>query len=292
MSRLLAFVFWLLHWLPLPLLAALGRALGHLLYWCVPQRRHIVVTNLRLCFPDMSETEHRALAHEHIVLFGRSVLERGLVWWASEARLRRLLHLEGAEHIADSGSRLTRRPVILLAPHFLGLDLGGTRITMDFDIVSIYSRQKNAVFDRLLYRGRSRFGDQHLLSRQDGVRATLKALHAHRPFYYLPDMDYGARDALFVPFFGVPAATITALSRLAHLTGAAVHPCVTEMLPGGQGYVTRIAPAWENFPSDDLEADTRRMNAFIEGEVKRMPAQYYWVHKRFKTRPPGEKGVY
>ncbi|MBX9850008.1 MAG: lipid A biosynthesis acyltransferase [Rhodocyclaceae bacterium] len=292
MSRIGIFCMWLLHWLPLPLLALVGRGLGHLLYWAVPERRHIVQTNLRLCFPTMSEGERTALAHEHIALVGRSLLERGLVWWASEARLRRLLRIEGIEHIAPVGSRSSDAPVILLAPHFVGLDLGGTRVTMDFDIVSIYARQKSQAFDQLLYHGRSRFGAQRLLSRQDGVRSTVKALREHRPFYYLPDMDYGPRDAVFVSFFGVPAATITGLPRIAALTGARVHACVTEMLPGGQGYVTRIGPAWDNFPSTDIEADTRRMNAFIEAEVLRMPAQYYWVHKRFKTRPEGEASMY
>lgn len=292
MSKLGIALMWLLHWLPLPLLAAVGRGIGHLLYWLIPARRRVVLTNLRLCFPAHSETERRALAREHFALFGRSALERGLVWWAGEARLRRLLRIEGSEYIAPAGGRHTDAPVILLAPHFLGLDLGGTRVTMDFDIVSIYARQKNAAFDRLLFHGRSRFGDQQLLSRQDGIRATVKALRELRPFYYLPDMDYGRRDAVFVPFFGVPAATITGMARLAALTGARVHPCVTEMLPGGQGYVTRIGPAWQDYPGEDIEAATRRMNAFIEAEVQRMPAQYYWVHKRFKTRPEGEKSLY
>jgi len=148
------------------------------------------------------------------------------------------------------------------------------------------------VLDRWLYHGRSRFGDQLLLSRQEGVRGTVKAMKSGRPFYYLPDMDYGRRDAIFVPFFGVQAATITGLSRLARVAGAAVLPCVTRMLPGGQGYVVEIGEAWGDFPTVDVEADTRRMNAWIESMVRTMPEQYYWVHRRFKTRPEGEPKLY
>ncbi|HTJ97722.1 MAG TPA: lipid A biosynthesis acyltransferase [Rhodocyclaceae bacterium] len=292
MTRFALFIMWLLHWLPLSLLAPLGRILGLALYWLIPKRRHIVRTNLRLCFPELSEAEREKLAREHLALLGRSLLERSLSWWASEARLKRLIKQEGLEHLVQDGKRATDAPVILLVPHFLGLDISGTRISMDIDVVSIYSKQKNEAIDRLLLHGRTRFGNQQLLSRQDGIRATVKALREGRPLYYLPDMDYGPRDAVFVPFFGVPAATITGLSRMAKLTGAKVHSCIAEILPGGQGYISRISPAWENFPTDDVEADTRRMNAFIEAEAKRIPAQYYWVHKRFKTRPEGESGFY
>jgi KDO2-lipid IV(A) lauroyltransferase len=292
MSRFAILVLWLLHWLPLPLLAPLGRGLGHMLRLLVRNRSHIVATNLRLCFPHKSEAERKALAKEHFALLGRSLLERGLLWWASEQRLRRLLRLEGMEHIVAADQRKSTQPVILLVPHFLGLDAGGTTVAMHIDAVSIYSRQKNAAVDALLKHGRQRFGDQQLLARDEGIRATVKALREGRPFYYLPDMDYGPRDAVFVPFFGVPAATITGMPRLARLTGARVHALIVEMLPGGEGYVTRIGPAWQDFPSDDVEADTRRMNAFIEHEIERIPAQYYWVHKRFKTRPEGETGFY
>jgi KDO2-lipid IV(A) lauroyltransferase len=157
---------------------------------------------------------------------------------------------------------------------------------------SIYSRQKNAAFDEILMRGRMRFGQSTLFARQEGIRPMIKSLRSGEPFYYLPDMDLGARDSVFAPFFGVPAATITALSRIARLAGAVVVPCVTRQLPAGRGYVVRLYPAWDNFPSGDLHADARQMNAFIEERVREMPEQYYWLHKRFKTRPPGEKSLY
>ena len=272
-------------------MAVLGRGLGRLLPIAIPKRRHIVRTNLRLCFPEMSEAQREALAREHFALLGRSLLERSLLWWASEERLRRISRVEGIHHL-ELDSRRGQQPMVLLVPHFLGLDISGTTLALYMDAVSMYSQQKNAAIDALLYHGRSRFGDQRLLTRQDGIRGTIKSLRERRPFFYLPDMDYGPEDAVFVPFFGVPAATITGLPRLAKLGGARVFPVITEILPGGQGYVTRVGPAWENFPTDDAEADTRRMNAFIESEVLKTPAQYYWVHKRFKTRPEGETGFY
>ncbi|MFN4064076.1 MAG: lysophospholipid acyltransferase family protein [Parazoarcus communis] len=291
MSRLGVGVFWLLHWLPLAVLSRVGEVFGLLLYVFALPRRRVVMTNLRLCFPDQSVAERRMLARRHFRGVGRSLLERGLVWWGSRERLERIVRIEGVERVR--ALQAAGKPVILLAPHFVGLDMGGTRVTMAFDIVSIYAKQKkNPVLDRWLYHGRSRFGDQLLLSRQEGVRGTVKAMKSGRPFYYLPDMDYGRRDAIFVPFFGVQAATITGLSRLARVAGAAVLPCVTRMLPGGQGYVVEIGEAWGDFPTVDVEADTRRMNAWIESMVRTMPEQYYWVHRRFKTRPEGEPKLY
>ena len=290
-SRFGVAVFWLLHWLPLSLLAPVGQALGLVLYVFALPRRRVVMTNLRLCFPEMSPTERRQLARRHFFCVGRSLLERGLLWWGSRERLERIVRIEGAERV--QALQAAGKPVILLAPHFVGLDMGGTRVTMVFDLVSIYARQKkNLVLDRWLYHGRSRFGDQLLLARQDGVRGTVKAMKSGRPFYYLPDMDYGRKDAIFVPFFGVPAATITGLSRLARVAGAAVLPCVTRMLPGAGGYVVEIGEPWADFPTADVEADTRRMNAWIESMVRTMPEQYYWVHRRFKTRPEGEARPY
>lgn len=290
MSRLLVALLWLIHWLPLSVQAPIGRGIGLLLYWVIVPRRRVVNTNLRLCFPERSEAERRALAKEHFALAGRSLIERGLAWFAPEERIRRLVRIEGAETLARLIEQ--RQPVIMLTPHFLGLDLGGTRIAADFDCVSIYARQRDPVIDRWLYHGRSRFGSQVLLRRDESVRASIKAMKEIRPFYYLPDMDNGIEDSIFSPFFGVQAATLSALPRLTRLGGAVVITCVTRMLPGGQGYVVTLGEPWSDFPSGDVDADTRRMNACIEDLVRTMPAQYYWVHRRFKTRPPGEPKIY
>jgi KDO2-lipid IV(A) lauroyltransferase len=286
MTRIALALMWLCHWLPLRLLAPLGRGFGCLIYFFGRSRRHIALTNLRLCFPDMPERKRRALGCRHFEAFGRSFLERGLLWWASADRIRRIVRVEGMEHLEAAKGR----PVILFVPHFVGLDMGWTRLTLELGMVSIYANQKNLLFNSALYEGRMRFGDSLLLSRQEGTRKAIKAMKDGKPFYYLPDMDYGQRDTIFVPFFGVPAATITGLSRLARMADAVVLPVVTRM-EGGR-YVVVIGPPWLDFPGDSIEEDTRRMNAFIEREILKMPSQYFWLHRRFKTRPPGEKAVY
>ena len=277
---------WLLHWLPLPLLRALGWGLGRLLYALGRERRKVALINLRLCFPDMTEPEREALARRHFVAFARAVLDRTLGWWASKGRLERLIRIHGVEHLTDPEGR----PVILLSPHFVGLDAQATRISMFVPGCSVYSNQKNPVLNKLLYDGRVRFRDAVLLSRQDGMRKIVKAMKEGYRFYYLPDMDFGPKESIFVPFFGVQAATIPALSRMVRLTGARVVPCIARQV--ADGYEVEVMPAWDNFPGESVEADTEFMNQFIESQVLRMPEQYFWLHKRFKTRPPGEQRFY
>lgn len=286
MTYLLVALLWLLHWLPLRVLRALGWGLGRLLYIFGRERRNVALTNLRLCFPEQSEAEREALAKRHFIAFARAVLDRTLGWWASKERLERVIRIEGVENLTDPEGR----PVILLSPHFVGLDAGGTRISMHIVGCSVFSKQKNPVLNRLLYEGRRRFNDAVLLSRQDGMRKIVKAMKDGHQFYYLPDMDFGPKESIFVPFFGVQAATIPALSRLVRLTGARVVACITRQVP--DGYELEVMPPWENFPGESVEADTEYMNRFIESQVLRMPEQYFWLHKRFKTRPPGEQRYY
>ena len=288
LTRVALACVWLLRLLPLSALAAIGNGFGLLLYALGRERRRVCLINLEHCLPELAAGERDALARRHFQAFARTFLERAILWWGSPARIRQLVRIEGMEHF----EAVRGGPLILLAPHFVSLDMGAARLMLEFDMVSIYSRQKNEVFDAVLYAGRMRFGRLILLSRQQGVRPALRAMQAGRPFYYLPDMDYGQRDTIFVPFFGVDAATITGVSRLARLAGARVLPCITRMLPRGEGYVVRFLPPWENYPGASIEADTRRMNAFVEEQVRQMPEQYLWVHKRFKTRPPGEASWY
>ncbi len=281
-------LMWLLHWLPLAVLARAGALLGLLLRLLARERREVCEINLARCMPALSTVERRRLAKDHFRAMGRAILERGLFWWASRQRLLGLFRVKGLEHI----EKLRGRPVILFAPHFLALDAGFTRLSCDFELAAIYANQKSAPMNAMLHKGRTRFGRQQMFSRQEGVRGALAALREGVPLYYLPDQDYGPRDAIFTPFFGVPAATITGLSRLARLAGARVVPCVTRMLPGGRGYEVQCFPPWEDFPCGDDAADARRMNAFIEERVLEMPEQYNWAHKRFKTRAPGAAPFY
>ena len=217
LTRCALALVWLLRLLPLPLLAAIGSGLGALLYALGSERRRVCLINLAHCMPQLAPGERVALARRHFAVFARAFLERAILWWGSPARIRRLVRIEGREHF----EALRGEPLILLAPHFVGLDMGWTRLALEFDMVSIYSMQKNEVFNAAMFAGRLRFGRQTLLARQEGVRPALRAMQAGQPFYYLPDMDYGQRDTIFVPFFGVEAATITGVSRLARLAGAA-----------------------------------------------------------------------
>jgi len=288
LTRIAVALFWTLHFLPLRMFARIGEAAGMIMYFLARERRHVCLTNLARCFPDMPSAERVALAKAHFRTFSRSVLERSILWWAPRERVEQMVRIAGLERL----HALKGQPVVLLAPHFVGLDAGCTRLTCEIDMAGIYSKQKNQVFNALLLSGRTRFGRQRAIPRQEGIRPALAALKEGIPFYYLPDQDYGARDTIFVPFFAASAATITGLSRLTRLTGARVLPCVTRMLPGGAGYELVCHPVWENFPSGDDAADARRMNAFIEECVREMPEQYFWTHKRFKTRPPGEAKWY
>ncbi len=290
MSRIVFALMWLARFYRV--LVAIGNAVGTALFWLIPERRRGARINLEKCFPQKSPAERERLARASFRAFGRSFVDRALLWWAPRERIERLVRIEGLEHLRAAMGKPGAAPVLLLVPHFVGLDAGGTRLSCEINAVSMYANQKDEKFSELLRRGRSRFGDQRLVSRQQGIRTTLAAMREGRPFYYLPDQDYGPRDALFVPFFGVPAATVPGLSRIARIAGARVLPCVTQMLPGGAGYLLRIEAPWDNFPTGDPLADTRRMNEYIERRVLEMPEQYNWMHKRFKTRPAGEARFY
>ena len=278
---------WLVHFLPFRAIAAIGEAVGSALFWLIPERRKVTRINLEKCFPTMPHQERERLARAHFRAFVRSFIDRGILWWGTDQQLEKLVQIEGFEHLQALGGKR----IVLFAPHFVGLDAGGIRIAKDWPrMATMASRQKDPLFDRLLREGRLRFGG-NLYSRQDGVRKILRAVAAGETLYYLPDMDFGPRGAVFVPFFGVPAATTVGLSYIARTTQANVVPCVTRMLPDGR-YVARLYPAWTGYPSGDDAADARRMLAFIEERVLEMPEQYFWMHKRFKTRPQGEPKFY
>jgi KDO2-lipid IV(A) lauroyltransferase len=291
-ARALVALLWTLHWLPLAWQAALGRGLGALLLRTARSRRHVARRNLALCFPEQSDAEREALLRAHFGWLGRSLLERGMLWYASPARLKRLIHVEGDVGLAGRADR----PVMWLVPHFMALDVAGaaTQLFQAQWVASIYQAQSNPVFDAAVRRGRLRFGGGEVFERHDrGARPLVRAIRQRRAaFFNLPDMDFGRRETMFAPFFGVPASTLLAPSKMARALGMIVQPVVAEMLPGGQGWRVRFLPAWTDWPTDDAEADTVAMNAWIEAEIRRLPAQYLWVHRRFKTRPAGAPGVY
>jgi len=287
-SRLLVVLLRLARFLPQSVLVPLAKLAGLLVWRLVPERRRVTRANLAACFPAMPAAARERLARAHFGAVCASFAAYGMLAGSARARIERLVRIEGLEHLRA----LEGAPAILLVPHFVGLDVGFTRLACEIDMVSMYANQKDTGFAALLAQGRTRFGDQRLVSRQEGIRAAIAGLRAGRPFYYLPDQDHGPRDALFVPFFGVPAATVPGVARIAKLAGAHVLPCVTRLLPGGRGWLVQIDAPWADFPTHDLLADTRRMNAYIERRVNEFPEQYIWMHKRFKTRPPGETSLY
>lgn len=287
MKLLLGFM-WLMHWLPLPVLGRFANGIGSLLFWWMKPRRDIALTNLRLCMPELSEGERRTLARQHFQAYSRSVLERAILWWAPESRLRRLMVIEPS----FPRGTLAETPTILLCPHFVCLDVAGAATAMEINASSMYVQQKNATFDKLLRDGRSRFKAQKLFTRQDGIKPIIRALKAKLPYFMLPDMDFGEKDAEFVPFFGIPAATLTATARIAAATGAQIIPVIATFLPNYRGWRITYYPAWEDYPGEDITAATARMNDFIEARAREHPAEYFWTHKRFKTRPAGAPSFY
>lgn len=289
-SRLLLFALWLLHWLPLGVQAAIGRQLGSLLYRLASKRRQVALRNLQLTMPELDDHQREQLARQHFKWLARSLLERGMLWYASRARLTRLIHIEGDVDLVNR----SERPVMFLVPHFVGVDIAavGAQLGARRTAGSIYQAQSNKILDAAVRRGRLRFGHVELFARSDSAKGLIRLIKQGHAFFNLPDMDFGARDAAFVPFFGVPAATLLAPSRMARALGMVVQPVLAEMLPGGQGYRVRFLEPFQDFGTEDPVADTLAMNRWIESQIRANPAQYLWVHKRFKTRPAGEPSLY
>ncbi len=289
-ARLLLLVVWLLHLLPLPLQAALGRLLGRVMHTVAQQRRRVALRNVQLCLPELTTPQQQQLVLEHFQWLARSLLERGVLWYASPQRLQRLIQVEGDVHLAENSSR----PVMWLVPHFLAVDVAGaaTQLFQTRQVCNVYTPQSNPVLDAALKRGRGRFGRADMFTRQQSALPMVRAIKRGSAFFNPSDMDFGLRDAAFVPFFGHPAATLLAPSRLARSLNMVVQPVVADILPGGQGWRVRFLPPWQDWPTADAEADAARMNGFIEEQIRRNPAQYLWVHKRFKTRPTGQPPLY
>lgn len=287
MSRLGIYLMQRSALLPLRWVRAIGWLLGNLLYVLIASRRRVVETNLRLCFPALAEGERRALARRTFVAFGQSWMDRGWLWHAPAAVVARRLNLIGALDELHGET-----PTILFAPHFYGLDAAATAIALNIPrrFTSIYTRQADPVVDEWIKAGRLRFGDVRVFSRTTGLKEIVASLRAGDVFYLLPDMDFGAADSVFVPFYGVPAATLPSVPRFARLGRAKVMTVLPRITP--QGYTVELTASWKDFPGEDAVEDTALMNRRLEGFIDTMPEQYYWVHKRFKTRPPGGVGVY
>jgi KDO2-lipid IV(A) lauroyltransferase len=266
-----------------------GRLLGTLLYFLVASRRHVTLTNLRLCFPEMSENERRRLARESFISAATSLFEGALSWWGSETRLRKLYRIEGLEHLETA--RQKGKGVILLGGHYTTLEISGRFLAFHVEgLQPIYKPARNPLFEAVMARSRKRLFDDLLPSSE--MRSIVRNLKKGKVVWYAPDQDFGRDRSVFAPFFGFPTATLTSTARLARLSGAPVVPYYSERLPGTGGFVVKLLPALDGFPSGDDMTDATRTNRILEEQIERVPEQYLWLHKRFKTRPKGEKGVY
>jgi KDO2-lipid IV(A) lauroyltransferase len=276
-----------LGYLPLSWLRALGAGLGALLWLAIPSRRRVVDTNLRVCFAHLSEAERAQLTRDTFVYFAQAWLDRSWLWHRSAACIQARVQLSGEVAALSEAT-----PTVLFAPHFMGLDVGWTALTLNLPLsfTTIFTPQSNAVVDAWVAKGRQRFGRVRLFRREDGVKPIVSALRQHELLYLLPDMNFGPSESIFVPFYGESAATVPSLSRFAKLGRARVIPVITRMTD--TGYEVVVHPAWHDFPTDDAEADTALMNQRLEAFINTMPAQYFWVHKRCKTRPPGAPELY
>lgn len=272
---------------PLWVVRGLGWLAGRVLYRLAHRRRQVVEVNLALCFPYWTAAQRQQAVRQHMVFFMQALLDRAWLWHGSRAQLERRLRVTG-----DVGPLREPGGVVVLAPHFVGMDAGGIALTVlqDLPMSSIYVPQRNRKLDAWVRRGRNRGGHSRLYFRHEGVKQILADLRQGGKLYLLPDLDFGPRESVFASFFGVQAATLPSLSRFARLGRARVLTVVTRLTP--QGYEVEVGPVWTDFPGEDVVEDAARMNQALEHKILDMPAQYYWVHKRFKTRPPGQPRVY
>ncbi len=275
--------------LPYPLLLLLGNGLGLLMYALVPSRRRVARINLRLCFPELDQAARERLVRATFRSAGISVFENGLSWWGSKRRLQRLYRIEGLEHYQAANAQ--GRGVILLGGHYTTLEISGRFLAFHVDgLQPIYKRAHNPLYEAVMVRMRRQLFDDLLQSTD--LRTIVRNVKAGKTVWYAPDQDFGRERSVFAPFFGVPTATLTTTARLARLTGAPVLPFASERLPGTQGYRIVLRPALEGFPSGDDLKDATQANTALEHEVRAIPAQYLWIHRRFKTRPEGEPDLY
>jgi KDO2-lipid IV(A) lauroyltransferase len=279
MMRLGIGLLWLIHFLPQTMINGLAYCIGPILMRSRAARTAKI--NIRLCFPECNDAERKHIEVNYFRALVRSFLELGVVWFAPAEVIKQRVKLQDLHHY----DAVKDGPVIFLAMHALGLEIGGARMGMEFKGVGFFTPHKNPLLDKVIQDSRDRLGDVVMLDRREGLRPMVRAIREGRRLYFLPDMDFGDRDSIFVPFFDIPAATVTTLPRLVALTKARVVPVTMWQEPGAQGYTVSFLPAWDNFPTEDLVADVSRMNAFVEAQARARPDQYFWGHKRFKTRP-------
>lgn len=283
-------LLWLVVQLPYRVLLGLGRALGAVMYRLAGERRRIAARNLELCFPQLSIDERQHLLKENFASTGIAFFEMAMSWWWPKARLARLAHIEGIEHL--EAAQREGQGAILMAVHFTTLEVGAALLGQVHTIDGMYREHGNPVFDFIQRRGRERHNLDSLAVEREDVRGMLKLLRSGRAIWYAPDQDYGAKQSLFVPLFGIPAATVTATTKFARLGKARVIPFTQRRLADGSGYRLVVHPPLADFPGDSEEADCLRINQWVERVLSECPEQYLWAHRRFKSRPEGAEPLY
>jgi KDO2-lipid IV(A) lauroyltransferase len=278
----------LLNQLPYRIQVKVGSLIGRLYFYMGKRRRNIAEVNLAQCFPELSAVERKAILCEHFESLGIAVLETGLSWWGPAEKLKPLIHIEGLSHLLKAQEN--HQPVILLSAHFTTLEIGGRLLSLSVPFHVMYRQNGNLLFEEVMRRARKEHYEK-AIPRND-VRGMIKSLQSARPVWYAPDQNYGGERSIFVPFFNVPTATITATSRLAKIGKAQVIPFFQTRLKDGRGYNIEILPPLADFPSADPTKDAIRINQLIESRIRKCPAQYLWVQRRFKARPPGKADYY
>ena len=276
--------------LPLPIVAVVGAVLGELLFIIVPSRRRITIRNISACFPSLNRFQVWSLARQNYRAMSQAIFDTAISWWSSDKRLRRLTRFTNREYYDEALKG--DRPIILLMGHFIAMEVGGLALSMERPLIDIYKAPSNPVAHLLVVHGLNRSGFATLVEKHEGLKPVLRAMKAGEPLCYLPDQDQGISNAVFVPFFGIPASTLNLLGKLAKTANAVVIPCFARQLSWGRGYEVIFKEPLKDFPADDEVLDATRMNKVIEDAVREMPEQYFWVHKRFKTRPEGEPDFY
>ena len=274
--------------LPFKWQQALGAIIGQLGYYLAKSRRKVTQTNIRLCFPELSPTEQKKMVVGTFRSTGKAIFETGLSWWGNERKLDNLCHIEGLENLQQALQQ--GKGVILLSAHFTCLEIGGRLLSLHQPFQVVYKKARNPLFELFMQRARETHY-QRAIQTYD-LRGMLKGLKENKVSWYASDQDFGTKQSMFVPFMGVTAATLTTTARLAKMSGAPVVPYFPRRLENGKGYQLTILPMLEGFPCDDEYKDAERINQVIETAIRKSPNQYLWVHKRFKTRPEGEPGVY
>ena len=281
-------LLYLMVQLPYRVILKLGKTIGMLMYVVLSRRRHIAATNLQLCFPELTATERQALLKKTFTSIGTAVLETGMAWWWPARRLKKMSHIHGLENVQTTLKK--GKGLLLLGGHYTVMDLGA-RLLVDTQSVCVVVReQNNRVIDALLKRYRNR-ANLTMIHRYD-IRGILRHLKNNHMVWHAPDQDYGPKHSEFVPFFNVPAATITSLVRLAKISNAEVLPISYFRRDDGSGYDITFYPVLENFPSQNMADDLIRMNKIIENIIRQNPSQYLWLHRRFKTRPHNQPSFY